>query len=118
MTKPVAVEGEISATAGTTLHPPAASGTWTAGPVVEVPHTKLSVAGKAVVLQATCTFTFSGTTSPPASSPVAGVEVVVLSPASTILLSSSTSVLVDGDSAEGVYGNKLEVSAAGHLGTD
>lgn len=114
----VAVNGEITATAGNTPYPPAAIGTWTAGPVVQVSHAKLAVGGKAVLLQATCTFTFTGQTSSIPPAPVAGVEVVVLSPGSTILLSGATSVLVDGDSAEGTYGNKLEVSAAGHLRTD
>jgi hypothetical protein len=117
MSTPVAVKGEITATAGSTPHPPAASGTWTAGPVVEVPHSKLAVGGKAVVLQAMCTFTFTGQTSSSPPVPVSGVEVVVLSPGSTILLASSTSVLLDGDTAEGNYGNKLEASAAGHLAT-
>jgi hypothetical protein len=116
MGKPVAVQGEIKATPGTTPFAPADTGSWTAGPVVEVTHAKLGVKGKLVVLEASCTFSFSGAVSS-TGAPVAGVEVVMLKPTTTILLKSGTFVLLDGDKKQGTYGNTLEAAAAGHLTT-
>jgi hypothetical protein len=117
MGKPVAVQGEIKATAGTTPFPPADTGSWTPGPVVEVTHQKLGVKGKLAVLEASCIFTFSGSVSS-TGAPVVGVEVVQLKPpAPTILLKSGTFVLLDGDKMQGTYGNTLEAAAAGHLTT-
>jgi hypothetical protein len=117
MPKPVAVQGEIKATPGSTPFAPADTGSWTAGPVVEVTHPKLQVKGKPVVLEASCVFTFSGSISS-TGAPVAGVEVVMLRPTTKVLLKSSTFVLVDGDKQKGVYGNELATAPAGHLSTD
>jgi hypothetical protein len=116
MGKAVAVQGEIKATAGTTPFPPADTGSWAPGPVVEVTHPKLGVKGKPVVLEASCTFSFTGAVSS-TGAPVSGVEVVMLKPKTTIVLKSGTFVLVDGDKMQGAYGNTLEATAAGHLTT-
>lgn len=118
MPKPVAVQGEIKATPGSTPFAPADTGSWTAGPVVEVTHPKLQVKGKPVVLEASCIFTFSGSVSS-TGAPVIGAETVTLLPAGTKVRSeSSKSVLVDGDKLKGQFGNELATAPAGHLSTD
>lgn len=117
MPKAVAVEGEIKATPSSTPFPPADTGSWAAGPVVEVKHPKLQVKGKAVVLEASCIFTFSGSVSS-TGVPVTGSEEVKLSPTTKVLLKSSKSVLVDGDMQIGQFGNQLATAPTGHLSTD
>lgn len=116
MPKPVAVQGEIKATPGTIPFPPANTGSWRAEPVKEVIHSTLKVKGKPVVLEATCTFTFSGFSSTGAT--VTGSEEVKLSPTTKVLLKSSTFVLVDGDMQIGQFGNQLATAPTGHLSTD
>ena len=60
-TKAVAARGDVSAKAGTTPSSKADSGTWTAGPVSVTTFDDLTVGGDPVVVEAECTFTFSGT---------------------------------------------------------
>lgn len=117
----VAVEGETSATASSGTKPVGPSyatweGAWTAGPVSETSYPKLKVAGKKVIHQAECTFSFAGTDSS-SGVPVSITSDVTLTAQPTVLQKGSSNVLHDSDSASDVHGNKLEVAAAGHLST-
>lgn len=108
MGKKVAVEGDVKATPGTTPFPPADSGAWAAGPVVDTPRPKLASGGKKALSQSMCTFTFTGTQSTPGGPvPVSGTEVVTLAAKKT-KLTAGGNVLLDGDNQQGVYGNKLQ----------
>jgi hypothetical protein len=115
--KSVAVEGDVSATAGTTPYTGADSGTWTAGPVSLTSYGNLKVKGKKVVWKATCTFSFSGKAG---NTTVTGSETVTLTATTKLLNKNQTKVLVDGDSKTGgdaapKFDNKLSVSASGPL---
>jgi hypothetical protein len=86
---------------------------WTAGPVEETADPKLTVGTAAVLHQAKCTFTFTGShgSSPPVA--VTDSSTVTLSPGQTALQAGQTkptSVLLDADSAEDTFGNVLKVS--------
>jgi hypothetical protein len=113
--KPVAVEGDVSATVGTAPFTGAEAGTWTAGSVSLTSHANLKVGGKKAVWKATCTFSFTGQSSSGAT--VNGSETVTLTATTKLLDKSQSSVLVDGDQAQGNYGNKLTASATGALKT-
>lgn len=114
MAKPVAVDGDVSATPSVTPYRGAQGGTWTAAPISYQKYEKLVSGGKAVVWQAKCTFSFSGTNSSGAT--VTGTEDVTLAAGATKLQGSENGVLLDGDSQSGsTYGNELSVSAAGKL---
>jgi len=120
-TKPVAVQGDVSATAGTSPYTGADSGTWTAGTVSETSYANLKSGGKEVVWKAECTFSFSGTNSSSGAT-VTGSEKVTLTATTKLLKKGEHSVLVDGDSKSGggtppSFDNKLSVSAAGPLKT-
>ncbi len=120
MTKPVAVKGDVSATAGTSPYTGAQSGTWTAGPVSETSYANLKAGGKEVIWKAECTFSFSGANSSGAT--VTGTEKVTLTATTKLLKKAEHSVLVDGDSKTGgdtppTFDNKLSVSASGSLHT-
>jgi hypothetical protein len=100
--KAVAVEGDVTATAGTAPFTGAESGTWTAGAVSVTTYDDLVVGTRKVVWKATCTFSFTGAT--------------------TLLNKSRTSVLVDGDAQTGgdaapTFDNRLSVAASGALRT-
>lgn len=111
--KPVAVEGDVSATAGTTLFSGAQSGTWTAGPIQLSSWSKLKVGGTATIWKAICLFSFSGLNGSGAT--VVGTSTVTLTADSTKLQGASNNVLRDGDSETDSYGNKLEARAPGKL---
>ncbi len=116
MGKGVAVEGEVTATPGTTLFTGADSGTWTAPPSISYKsYTKLTISGRRVVYQAKGTFTFSGLSSSGAT--ITGPETVTLTASTTLLQKGLSNVLVDGDSATGIYGNELKVQSNGSLKT-
>jgi hypothetical protein len=115
----VAVDGDVSATAGTAFYTGATSGTWTAGPITATTYENLESGGKKVIWKAECTFSFTGENS--GGSAVTGTEKVTLT-ATTKLLDPGQHVLVDGDSKTGgdappTFDNKLTVSAAGPLET-
>ena len=112
-TKPVAVEGDVSATPGTTPYSGADSGTWTAGAVSYKRYDKLTVGGQKAVYEASCDFSFSGTNS--GGSTVKGNETVTLTASSTTLQGGTSNVIRDGDRASGSYGNELRTSASGDL---
>lgn len=121
MGKAIAVEGEVSASAGSVAFSADTdqAGSWSAGPVVETAYPNLSVGGTKAIWQAQCTFVYAGGTSGGGASPVPpAFETVTLTASSTIAQGGSMSVLVDGDVEESMHGNKLEVSAAGHWKTD
>jgi hypothetical protein len=102
----VAVVGDVVATASPVTTLSGAPGAWTAGPVIESSYPKLTVAGKAVVWKAECTFTFTNSNT--------GATVVVpvtLTAPSTSLQGGTSNVLVDGNEAE-KQGNKLTARAS------
>jgi hypothetical protein len=113
-TKAVAASGDVSATAGTTPSTKADSGTWTAGPVSLTTLDDLTVGGDPVVVEAECTFTFSGTKG---TSGVTDTSTVTLPASDHPLLGSQDSVLVDGDEERDGYGNTVSVSSTRDLRT-
>ncbi len=115
MGKSVAVEGDVTATPGTTPFTGADSGTWTAGTVTYLSYAKLTVNGIKVIWQAQCAFTFSGASS--SGTAVTGAETVTLTANTTILQKGISNVLVNGDTATGNYGNELKAQSSGPLKT-
>ena len=113
MASSTAVEGDVTATAGTSPYTGAESGSWTAGSVSYQSYDKLSIGGTPVIHEASCTFNFSGASSSGAT--ITGSETVTLSAGSTKLQGASSSVLVDGDSETGSYGNELKVQTGAKL---
>jgi hypothetical protein len=107
----IAVEGDVIAIPGTTFYPPAVSGAWVPGPVTYSSYSSVSVNGVSVIYEAKCTFTFTGVGPPPPSAPVSGTEDVTLSAGDTSVNGAQSSVLLDGDSETGTYGNQLQVVA-------
>ena len=112
--EPVACRGDVSARAGTTPSTKADSGTWTAGPVSLTTFDDVKVGGDPVVVEAECTFAFSGTKG---TSGVTDSSTVTLSASDHPLLGSQDSVLVHGDEEEDTYGNKVSVSSTRALRT-
>jgi hypothetical protein len=111
--KPVTGDGDVSATAGTTPFTGAQGGTWAAGSVQLKTYAKLEAGGKPVVHQAECTFSFSGANASGAK--VEGTSTVTLTEPGRPLQKGQQSVLVDGDSANDSFGNKLSVSSTRRL---
>jgi hypothetical protein len=105
--KPVATSGDVHATAGPKHG--TVMGTWTPGPIVEVPYPFLTVGGVAVLHQASCLFAFAGSDSSTAQS------TVTLTAASTVLQKSTASVLRNGDTNADADGNTLTATATGTL---
>lgn len=112
--------GDPVATASTLTEYPltgdSATGAWVAAPVSETttPHTRVD--GRAVVVEATCTFTFTGSLKSNGAA-YTTISDVTLSPASRVLRSGGDRPLVVGDSAQDTHGNRVEVTAAGTLTT-
>ena len=89
------------------------TGTWTASPTItETTKTKFTSDGKAVVVEASCTFSYSGNTTSSPSSPVTYSSTVTLTPQSKKLTVGGSSPLVDGDEKQDSYGNKVSVSSS------
>lgn len=109
----VAKSGDVTATAGSAPFKPATEGKWTPGPVTYKTYSNLSISGTKVIYEAECTFSFAGTTAPPASAPVAGSSTVKLTAGTTLLQKGANNVLKDGDLSQDSYGNTLKVSASG-----
>jgi hypothetical protein len=106
----VATAGTATATASAELKftgGTADSGSWTAGPVTETADSTLEVGSAAVIHQATCTFSFTGKL---ANVAVADVSPVTLKPKATKLRGGGVDVLLDGDSEQDTFGNKVSVS--------
>lgn len=110
----------VAALGDTTATPSAATqfggnpGAWSAGPVTETAYPNLTIGGTGVIHQASCTFTFTptSTTITPSTSPV------TLTASSTTLQKGSTNVLRAGDTTADANGNTLTVSAAHNLRSD
>jgi hypothetical protein len=98
--------GEVTATAGTTMYPPAVAGAWVAGPVIETASGRHGSGGVPFLREARCTFNFTGVGPPPAQPPLAASSTVVLAPRTT-QRRRAWKVLRDGDSATDQYGNQL-----------
>ena len=119
MTKPVAVKADVSSTPSSTGATDfgAQSGAWTkAGALDVTAGAKVTVGGAPVALSASQGFGWtganaSGTALPPGSS------TVTLTTGDTKLQVGGQSVLLDGDSKQDSYGNKISVSASGKLQT-
>ena len=111
--KSVAREGDVSATPGTKPFTGADSGAWAAGAVTYTSYDKVVSGGARSISQAECTFNFSGASSSGAT--VTGTETVTLSAQPTKLQKGASSVIVDGDSATGTFGNKLTASGGEKL---
>ncbi|RUN74795.1 hypothetical protein EJC47_19765 [Sphingomonas sp. TF3] len=111
--KPVAVEGDVSPSPGTTPYSPAVSGAWSPGAVTYTKYDKLTVGGAKTVWQAKCTFSFAGSDANGVA--VAGTSNLTLTAGSTKLQGGSSNVLLNGDTANDSYGNTLTVNAAGKL---
>jgi hypothetical protein len=112
--KPVAVQGDASAEAGSTLYGAAKAGAWTAGPVSETSYAKLTSGGVAVLHRAACTFSFVGGSDPPngLTADVTGTSTVTLTASGTVAQGKLTHVLRDGDQQQDGYGNTVSVSAS------
>ena len=108
----VAVEGEVTASVGTTPLSPASTGAWTAGPVSVESYAKLRVGGSSALRSASCTFSFAGSAG---NTPVSDTETVQLTAQPRKVQKGLSSVLVDGDSKVSPHGNRLSASAAGKL---
>lgn len=110
----VARAGDVTATVGQLPYSGATSGTWTAGTVATTTATLASSDGAAVVVGASCTFSFNGTNG---QSPVTGTSTVTLSPGPRVLTIGGVAPLVDGDSQQDAYGNTLRVGSTATLRT-
>lgn len=108
----VAVEGEVQAIPGTVMCKEAISGKWIAATVSYKTYTCLTVNGTAVIHEASCDFSFTGTDG---TNTVKGQSSVTLSATPTKLQGSSTKVLRDGDQNLDSFGNTLKVVATGKV---
>ena len=112
-----AITGDVTATPSSVPSPKAGvggSGTWTAGTVTYKSYAKLKAPGE-VIWKAECTFTFSGANS--AGSAVTDSERVTLTATATVLQHGSNGVLLDAEQEQGPLGNRLTVTASGHVAT-
>lgn len=117
MSKSVAVEGDMVTTPGSTPYPPADSGSWSATTVTYSTYANLKTNGKNVIYKAECKFIFSGIVSSIGVT-VVGEDTVTLEANPKKLQSGQYNVLVDGDSKESSFGNKLEAKASNNLFTN
>ena len=119
MSKAVACEADIQATADKAMMKGDASGSWSiVPPGVQVKtYSHLTVGGKPVAYEATCSFSYVGSTG---SSGTSATDSVTLSAKTTVLENGSSKVLLDGDSAQGSTSsdNKIEVTSSQILKSD
>jgi hypothetical protein len=119
VSKPVACEADIQAKADTGMMEGDVSGTWSiVPPGLQVKtYSHLTVGGKPVAYEASCNFTYSGSTG---SSATVATDSVTLSAGTTVLENGSSKVLLDGESAKGTTSsdNKIEVTSSQILKTD
>lgn len=114
----IAVVGNVIPTPGSSPYPPADTGAWIPGPVIYQSYASVKSNSIPVIYQAQCVFTFVGTKSTPGGPvPVSGSETVTLRAGTTAVNGMQNSVLLDGDSEEGSYGNKLRVQASSMIST-
>ena len=122
MVKTVAVEGDVTAETGTKAFEADTDnvGSWSAGPVIDTSYSHLKINGTPVIYKSECLFTYAGGTTSASGSPVPVppfMETVTLEAGATVLQSGNDQVLVDGDSEESSYGNKLTASPSDHVST-
>lgn len=113
MSKPTAVVNDVQATAASTKAELDKDGTgaWQAGTVTYQSYSRLTIQGKPVIYQASCTFTYTGGTA--SGNPVTVLpDTVTLKAGTTLLQKGANKVLVDGDQITSSSGNKLEVHAS------
>ncbi len=106
MTNPVARDGDVSTTVGTTPFTGATSGTWTAGDLTVTTTGRARADGEEIVTAASCTFSFAGTNG---QTPVSGTSVVALQPAARKLRFGTAFPLVDGETTSDTFGNTVRV---------
>jgi hypothetical protein len=111
MSKSVAVDGEVTASAdsGKIEADSDQTGSWSAGSVSYQTYSHFKIDGTAVIYEASCTFTYAGGQAS-GSSIGAVTDTVTLSASGTKTQGGLNAVLRDGDSEESASGNKLEVS--------
>lgn len=120
--------GEVSAKPGDGLPADAADktrvatkGEWKAGPIAEVPRAAMRVGSRAVLAEASCTFSFAGTCPDPKSAgatlPVVNSSKVSLAPTPS-LLRRGGALLRDTATAADTFGNRLIVAPTGPLRSD
>ena len=108
--KSVATVGDVKATVGSKPGVENSTGTWKAGSVSHKSYPALKTAGKEVIYEASCEFEYSGTDNSSGAA-VKSSETVTLKAKTTVLQKGSNGVILDGDSAEGDYGNKLQAAS-------
>jgi uncharacterized protein YjdB len=113
---PVARTGDVSATASSAKNypndtAPTATGSWAVlGKVFETPASVAESDARAIVISATCQFSFTGTTTSGASF-TSPPSTVTLNPTTRKLKVGGSYPLVNGDEAPDAFGNKLSVSS-------
>jgi hypothetical protein len=110
-TKPVAREGDVSATVGSTKPLGVADGTWQKGQVSLTTKATVKSDEKAIVVGASCTFTMPDAKAQNGSAVTVQPSTVTLIPGSAKLNIGGSAPLLDGDSAEDMYGNKVSVTS-------
>jgi len=119
--KNVATQADVQTQPGTTQFTGAASGTWSAGPVSVVSYAKLTIGGQAVILSASCTFSFTGASGSTPPVTVTGSEEVTLSAAAldtTKLQGGLLQVLRDSNQSNtSLFGNVIKISSSEKLGS-
>jgi hypothetical protein len=118
MSKPVCCKEDVQATPSTKVIE-GSTGTWSAGDIQYKTYDHLTVGGKQVAYEASCTFSYDGQTTSSPSTKVTGSEDVKLSAGATVLEHGSSKVLLDGDTKSGdTYQNKLQVQSSQILKSD
>jgi hypothetical protein len=111
-TKPVARDGDVSASVGSLLPPGVAEGTWQDGPVSVTKKPSFTSDGTALVVAASCTFTMPDAKAPNGNPVAVPPSIVNLNPESRKLKVGGSSPLVDGDFDDDNYGNTVSVSSS------
>ena len=108
----IARRGDVGATASVqkTFAAASATGAWAAGSVVEVTAPPAAAQGKTVVTSASCLFTFEGTL--PDGKPFRTTSTISLAAAPHPLRVGGRHPLVDTDSDQDSWGNRLRVSSS------
>lgn len=106
----VARAGDVSATPGTTPVT-GSTGAWSAGTISETTTSVFTSDRRAIVVEARCTFSYSGNTTSTPSSPVSQTSTVTLRPHTRALKVGGSPPLVDGDREQDSYGNALSVGS-------
>ncbi len=116
----VAVVDEVKATPGAkSPSDNVQGGTWSAGSITHQFYPKLTIGGKPVIYEASCTFTYSGGKDSSSGADVPPTsEDVTLTATTKKTQKDESFVLVDGDSKSSANGNNLTVHTSKKLRTD